>query len=145
MTIKKKDKVVDKKRLEIGVACIFKGEEVLIQTRPEGKSFAGKWEFPGGKIEEGESARKCVYREIREELGINIKVGDMFFKDVHYFDKVVLVLLFHRCKLVGEAPCPKENQEIKWIKVEDFSKTKFLSTNYRILKKIKEIMMNKNN
>jgi 8-oxo-dGTP diphosphatase len=112
---------------------------VLIQTRPKGKSFAGKWEFPGGKIEEGERARDCAKREIREELGAEIKVGDMFFKDVHYFDSVILVLLFHKCELIKNEPVPQEKQEIKWISVEDFAGIKFLPTNYRILKKLKTL------
>lgn len=138
MSENKKNKV-QKKRIEIGVACIFREGKVLIQTRPKGKSFSGKWEFPGGKIEEGERARDCAKREIREELGIEIKVGEMFFKDVHYFDTVVLVLLFHKCQLTKSEPVPQENQEIKWVGVEDFAGIKFLPTNYRILKKLKEL------
>ncbi len=134
-----KETKVPKKRIEIGVACIFRDKKVLIQTRPKGKSFAGKWEFPGGKIEEGERARDCAKREIREELGTEIKVGDMFFKDVHHFDTVILVLLFHKCELVKDEPTPQEKQEIKWIGVEDFAGIKFLPTNYRILKKLKEL------
>lgn len=135
----KEKKSVQKKRIEIGVACIIRDGKVLIQTRPKGKSFAGKWEFPGGKIEEGERARDCAKREIREELGTDIKVGQMFFKDVHYFDTVVLVLLFHKCKLVGKEPEPQENQEMKWVGIDDFAGINFLPTNYRILKKLKEL------
>lgn len=134
-----KKKNEQKKRLEIGVACIFRDKKILIQTRPKGKSFAGKWEFPGGKIEEGERARDCAKREIQEELGADIKVGNMFFKDVHYFDNVVLVLLFHKCKLIKKEPSPQENQKIKWVGIEDFARIKFLPTNYRILKKLKEL------
>ena len=135
-----KKKSDEKKRLEIGVACIFRDGKVLIQTRPQGKSFAGKWEFPGGKIEEGERARDCVKREIREELGGEIQVKDMFFKDTHHFDSVVLVLLFYRCFPQKNTEfSPQENQEIKWVGTEDFAGIKFLPTNYRILKKLKEL------
>lgn len=130
---------VQKKRLEIGVACIFRDKKVLIQTRPKGKSFAGKWEFPGGKIEEGERGRDCAKREIKEELGADIKVGNMFFKDMHYFDSVVLVLLFYKCKLTKDEPEPQENQEIRWISVDEFDDIKFLPTNKKILKKLKAL------
>ena len=133
-------KTEQKKRLEIGVACIFRDGKVLIQTRPKGKSFAGKWEFPGGKIEEGERARDCVSREIMEELGGEIVVKDMFFKDTHNFDTTILVLLFYRCTPKKDAKfVPQENQEIKWVESKDFAGIKFLPTNYRILKKLKEL------
>ena len=139
MSEEKKD-TVKKKRLEIGVACIFRDKKVLIQTRPKGKSFAGKWEFPGGKIEEGERARDCTARKIKEELGAKIKVGSMFFKNVHHFDTVVLVLLFYKCKLIDqEEPRPQENQEIQWISVDQFKDFKFLPTNKKILNKLREI------
>ena len=139
MSEEKKESMT-KKRLEIGVACIFRDKKVLIQTRPKGKSFAGKWEFPGGKIEEGERARDCAAREIEEELGAKIKVGNMFFKNVHHFDTVVLVLLFHKCKLIeNEEPSPQENQEIQWISVEQFKDFKFLPTNKKILNKLKDL------
>ncbi len=130
-----------KKRLEIGVACIFRAGKVLIQTRPAGKSFAGKWEFPGGKIENGERARDCVAREIKEELGAKIKVKNMFFKDTHYFDNTILVLLFYRCFPLNnqEEFKPQENQQIKWVGTENFAEIDFLPTNYRILKKLREL------
>jgi len=138
--VEKKSKNNDRKRLEIGVACIFRDGKVLIQTRPKGKSFPGKWEFPGGKIEEGERARDCVAREIREELGGEIRVEDMFFKDTHYFDNVVLVLLFYRCFPQENTEfSPQENQQIKWVSKEDFAGINFLPTNYRILKKLAEL------
>ncbi len=134
------EKKKTKKRMEIGVACIFHEGKVLIQTRPEGKSFAGKWEFPGGKIEEGERARDCVSREIREELGGEIIVKDMFFKDTHYFENTVLVLLFYRCfPRKNTKFSPQENQKIKWVNKSDFNKIEFLPTNYRILKKLQEL------
>ena len=63
----------DTARTDVAIAIILRGGKVLICQRPEGGSFAGYWEFPGGKREPGESVAQCLVREIREELGIEVE------------------------------------------------------------------------
>jgi len=87
-----------KRRIEVGVGCIWKHGKYLIQTRPEGRSFTGQWEFPGGKREKGEDFRTCVKRETMEELGIEISVRPHFHEEIIHFSHVDLHLRFHRCQ-----------------------------------------------
>mgnify|MGYP000427485055 CR=1 FL=1 len=140
---KKEDKKADVKKnknhtIEVGIACIHKDGKYLIQTRPKGKSFAGKWEFPGGKRESGEDFRACVKREIQEELGVDVSVRPFFHETNHVFDHVNLRLRFHRCQIQAGEPAPMEKQKIQWIEAEKFSEIDFLPTNSAAIKALKQ-------
>ena len=142
---KKKSKKVKGKKmytLEVGVACIHRDGKYLIQTRPEGKSFSGHWEFPGGKKERGESMRACVKREIVEELGCKISVRPAFIVIRHEFDKVRLNLHFHRCQIQSGEPKPLEKQILKWVSPAEFDDVGFLETNQKAIEKLKKMRMN---
>ncbi len=125
--------------IEVGVACIHKDGKYLIQSRPEGKSFVGFWEFPGGKREPGESFRECVKREIMEEVGTKISVRPHFFEQTHKFKGKNLLLRFHRCQIQSGTPKPLENQELNWVSPEDFHKINFLKTNAKALETLKKM------
>jgi len=126
-------------RIEVGIACIHRDGKYLIQSRPEGKSFVGSWEFPGGKREKGEDLRACVKREVSEELGIEISVRPHFFEDLHHFGKVDLVLRFHRCQIQAGEPKALEKQKLQWASPEEFGTIDFLETNAGVLEKLKEM------
>jgi 8-oxo-dGTP diphosphatase len=68
----------EKKTIRVVAAILTYGDEILVCRRAQHKVSAGLWEFPGGKIESGESARSALVREIKEELGIDIEVGELF-------------------------------------------------------------------
>jgi A/G-specific adenine glycosylase len=127
----------NKKLIEVGVACIHRNNQYLIQTRADDKSFAGQWEFPGGKREKGENFRTCVKREVMEEIGVDVSVRPHFFMEMHHFDTCDLLLKFHRCQIQSGEPKPLENQETKWVHVSEFDQINFLKTNAKALKAIK--------
>ncbi|MCF7831018.1 (deoxy)nucleoside triphosphate pyrophosphohydrolase [Candidatus Gracilibacteria bacterium] len=138
-----KNKKVNKKkrlyRLEVGVACIYKDGKYLIQSRPEGKSFVGHWEFPGGKREKNEDYPTCIKREIKEELDVEVKVGPVFFEEHHNFGKINLILHFRQCEIIKGEPRPLEGQNIDWVAPQDFHKVKFLETNAKALEKLQSM------
>ncbi len=125
-------------QIDVGIACIYRNGEYLAQTRPEGKSFVGLFEFPGGKREKGESFRDCIKREIKEEIGIEISIGSFFYEEICRFKKVNLRLRFYLAKIKKGKPTPLEGQELKWISPKDFFTEKFLPTNHKALKKLQE-------
>jgi A/G-specific adenine glycosylase len=127
----------NKKLIEVGVACIHRNNQYLIQTRADDKSFAGQWEFPGGKREKGENFRTCVKREVMEEIGVDVSVRPHFFMEMHHFDTCDLLLKFHRCQIQSGEPKPLEKQETKWVHVSEFDQINFLKTNAKALKAIK--------
>ncbi|MCF7812638.1 NUDIX domain-containing protein [Candidatus Gracilibacteria bacterium] len=126
-------------QIEVGIACIHQDGKYLIQTRPEGKSFVGYWEFPGGKREKGEDFRTCVKREVQEELGIEVSVRPHFYEEICSFNRVNLRLRFHRCQIQKGIPAPQEGQKLDWVAPEKFQTIKFLETNAQALKKLQKI------
>ena len=129
----------NKKRIEVGIACIYRDGKYLIQTRPDDKSFAGMWEFPGGKRNPREDFRTCVKREIEEEIGVKVSVRPHFLAETHRFEHADLHLRFHRCQIQAGTPKSLENQELKWVSPKDFGSVDFLPTNGKAVAKLREM------
>lgn len=99
------------------VALIDKDGRVLLAQRPEGKSMAGLWEFPGGKVEHGETPEEALIRELEEELGINTWsscLAPLTFASHGYEDFHLLMPLF-ACRKWQGTPMSKEGQALKWV------------------------------
>jgi 8-oxo-dGTP diphosphatase len=104
-------------------ALIDSDGRVLIAQRPEGKTMAGLWEFPGGKIEAGERPEETVIREMREELGVAIKepcLAPFIFASHSYADFHLLMPLF-LCRRWEGIPQPQEAQKIAWVRPKDLA------------------------
>ena len=85
----------------VSAAVLFHHGEVLLTRRMEGAHLAGLWEFPGGKVEEGEDPEDALVREVREECGVEIAVEDIFDVTFHRYESKDVLLLFYRCRLVS--------------------------------------------
>lgn len=103
------------------VALIDPDSRVLIAQRPEGKSMAGLWEFPGGKVEPGETPESALIRELDEELGINTWescLAPLTFASHSYEDFHLLMPLF-ACRKWEGTPMSREQQALKWIRTSE--------------------------
>ena len=99
-------------------ALVDADNRVLIAQRPEGKSMAGLWEFPGGKVEEGETPEQTLIRELREELGIETWescLAPLSFASYGY-DKFHLLMPLYICRKWDGFPVSKEGQALKWVR-----------------------------
>jgi len=110
-------------RLVLVVACalVDTDRRVLLAQRPEGKTLAGLWEFPGGKIEAGERPEEALVRELREELGIVVKqecLAPLTFAS-HAYDDFHLLMPLFVCRRWEGAVQPLENQRLAWVKPQD--------------------------
>ncbi|MGB0854856.1 MAG: 8-oxo-dGTP diphosphatase MutT [Pikeienuella sp.] len=97
-------------------ALIDKDGRVLLAQRPEGKSLAGLWEFPGGKIEQGETPEACLIRELEEELGINTWascLAPLTFAS-HAYEDFHLLMPLYACRKWEGTPQSREGQALKW-------------------------------
>ena len=106
------------------VALIDVDGRVLLGQRPEGKSMAGLWEFPGGKVEEGETPEVALIRELEEELGINTWescLAPLTFAS-HSYEKFHLLMPLFACRKWEGVPQSREGQALKWVAARDLNK-----------------------
>jgi mutator protein MutT len=119
---------------QIGVAVIWdQTGQILIDRRKASGTMGGLWEFPGGKIEPGETAKECIVREIREELAIEITVGDHLISIDHTYPTFHLTLIVHHCQHVSGIPQLIESEEIRWVNVSDLGNYQFPAANIAII------------
>lgn len=98
----------------VGAVIVREGAILCAQRGPHG-SLAGLWEFPGGKIEEGESPREALSREIDEELGCAVEVGDLVETTTHEYDFGVVTLTTFYCELASGTPVLTEHSDVRWL------------------------------
>lgn len=103
------------------VALIDRDGKVLIAQRPEGKSMAGLWEFPGGKVEPGETPEQALIRELQEELGIDTWascLAPLTFAS-HAYEKFHLLMPLFACRKWDGIPQSREGQTLKWVRAAE--------------------------
>ncbi|WP_425407674.1 8-oxo-dGTP diphosphatase MutT [Hwanghaeella sp.] len=104
--------------LVVAVALVDVDGRVLIAKRPPGKKMAGLWEFPGGKVDIGETPEQALIRELKEELGIDTRqscLAPLTFAS-HAYDDMHLLMPLYACRVWQGDPVPKEGQELAWVR-----------------------------
>lgn len=109
--------------IEVVCAVIVDGGRVMLCRRAEGFHLAGHWEFPGGKIEAGESPEDALRREIMEELDCEVAVGEALVPVVHSYADLTIRLRPFYCAIVARVPRPLEHEEILWFDAEGLRTT----------------------
>jgi 8-oxo-dGTP diphosphatase len=110
-----------KRVLVSAVALIDTDGRILLAKRPEGKSLAGMWEFPGGKVEDGERPEEALIRELKEELGIDVEkscLAPLTFAS-HAYEDFHLLMPLYVCRRWKGIAAGLEGQELKWVKAKD--------------------------
>jgi mutator protein MutT len=129
---------MSKPHFHVTAGLLWKDGKVLITRRPQGSHLAGYWEFPGGKQEPGESLERCLEREIKEELDVEVKVQRHLLQiDHEYENKSISLHLFH-CSIVSGRPSPLGCDEMKWVSPEDLSRYPLPPPDYLALPHLKE-------
>lgn len=117
-------------------AFLRKGPLVLLGQRPPGHTLAGQWEFPGGKIEKGESPEVALKRELNEELGIDADIGKIQMASTHSYGDTGIVLLFFEVLYWRGELKPVYHQDIRWVKVPELRQYDVPEANRKILDRI---------
>lgn len=123
------------KTIEVVAAIIVKGKKVFATQRGYGE-FKDGWEFPGGKIESGESPEDALMREIREELDVDIKVGRLLETVEYDYPNFHLTMHCFICELLSEEIVLKEHEDAKWLEEDELDSVDWLPADVGLIDKI---------
>ncbi len=121
----------------VAVGIIQQGGTVLLCLRPDGKPYARQWEFPGGKLEAGETPEECLRRELEEELGIHAQIGDLFHRQSHLypdsgrFDVYYYIISSYAGTLTNHV-----FEELRWVPVAHLDSYDNLEGNRDVIRKL---------
>jgi len=99
----------------VTAGIVVRGNKVLVVQRGPASRHALLWEFPGGKIEEGENPRQCLRRELQEELGVLVATGERFEIVYHRYEDMRILLLSYLCRLVRGEPQALHCHSVRWV------------------------------
>lgn len=128
----------------IVTAGVIRRDDTVLIARRESGPLAGRWEFPGGKLEPGESPEACLARELREELGIEVEVGEIFAVTYHEYPDGPVLLLAYTCRLrevpgcqgIGSGPARAPS---RWVRICDLRRYAFAPADVPIVEKLQEV------
>lgn len=125
--------------INVVAAIIEKENKILITKRNLKKSQGGLWEFPGGKIEEGETKQEALKREIKEELDLDIEVYEQVTEKVHHYPDKDINLISFKCKIISGELKLIEHEEYKWVLPGEMSQYEFAEADKWIVENIRKV------
>jgi mutator protein MutT len=123
-------------RVTVTAAVIERDGAFLVTRRLKGAHLEGRWEFPGGKCEPGESHTACLKREILEELGTGARIGPEIFAVHHDYPDRTVELHFFACELTGE-PTPLLGQEMRWARRDELPSLDFPPADAELIEQLR--------
>ena len=117
----------------VSAAIVERHGRFLITRRQPGVPLEGYWEFPGGKCDGHETLAACLARELREELAVEIRVGEEVFATTHEYPDTTVELHFLRCELIGE-PTPQLGQQMQWVSRDALTSLRFPPADGELIK-----------
>jgi 8-oxo-dGTP diphosphatase len=123
--------------IEVVAAALENNQgQVLIAKRKEGKGLGGYWEFPGGKIEAGETPEEALQRELMEEMGVEVQVSDYLGESVYDYSDFTVKLMVFRGEIIRGDINLYTHQEYRWVEKEELPNYKFPPANQVIIDKL---------
>jgi mutator protein MutT len=126
------------KLVEVAAGLVFRDQRLLITQRFAGAHLGGKWEFPGGKREAGETFEACLIRELQEELGIHAEVGALLETLTHAYPEKTVHLQFFKCRLLRNEPQAIGCPAFQWITREQLRDFPFPEADAQLIRLLEE-------
>jgi mutator protein MutT len=124
--------------IDVAAGLIFRDGKLLITKRYDDAHLGGLWEFPGGKLEPKETFEQCLVRELREELGIEVTVGELVESVTHEYPGKTVHLKFFVCEWQKNEPQALGCSECKWVKAEELKGHEFPEADARLLERLQK-------
>lgn len=121
------------KIIDVTAAIVERDGKFLIARRAKGKHMGNKWEFPGGRIEDGESPEQCLQRELQEELGIAAIIKDFVAESVFDYGNKIVRLLGYKAEYISGDFKLTAHSEIKWVKIDEFNDFEFCAADIPLI------------
>tara|TARA_B100000676_G_C17993753_1_gene796497 strand:- start:541 stop:969 length:429 start_codon:yes stop_codon:yes gene_type:complete len=125
------------RRINVAAGLVFRDGRLLITQRKPDSHLGGLWEFPGGKLEPGESFNEALARELREELGIEVEPGEVVESISHDYPDKSVHLEFIRCDWLANEPEPHDCHDLAWVTRSGLDDYEFPAADARLLKMLK--------
>ena len=123
--------------LEVAAGLVFRDGKLLITRRHADAHLGGLWEFPGGKREANETFEECLARELREELGVEVAIGELVESLIHEYAEKTVHLHFYRCQWKRHEPQPLGCAALKWVRIAELKDYQFPAADARLLEKLR--------
>ena len=123
----------------VAAAVVIRDGRVLLTRRTEGQHLAGLWEFPGGKLEDGESPEEALVRECREECGIEVEVAEILDVTHHRYPEKDVLLLFYRCELRAGEVRHLQVADHAWVAPDDLDDYPLPPADERVVARIRAL------
>ena len=124
---------------EVTAAIIIDKNKILIAQRGANEKLAGKWEFPGGKIELGETPQECLKREIKEELEVDIAVGNYLGESIYTYPNDEIKLIAYFATILDGDIKLSVHDKVEWITISQIDKYDFAPADIPFIEKLKEV------
>ena len=126
-----------KREIEVAAALVFRAGKLLITQRHSHAHLGGLWEFPGGKREPDEPFEECLKRELREELGIEVEVGQLFESVTHEYEDRLVHLQFFCCRWSRNEPQLLDCADFRWIEGHQLGNYAFPPADARLVDRLR--------
>ncbi len=122
--------------IEVSAGLVFRSGKLLITQRHAAAHLGGLWEFPGGKREPAETFEACLVRELREELGVEVEVGELFETVTHAYPERTVLLKFFCCRLPAGEPQTIDCAAINWVTLAELAAHDFPAADAGLIEKL---------
>jgi 8-oxo-dGTP diphosphatase len=124
--------------VEVTAAIILRNNHVLMTRRSQDQRLGGFWEFPGGKVEGGESLEECLVREIKEELNLKVSIDQKSFESIHHYDSGSIKLISFKCSIMSGTIKLSVHDQYQWIPISEVTSCKLAPADLPIAQKLME-------